>query len=432
MNTIFRTFNKGLILASILAVGAVAGRAQDPCTDATGQAALYDTFLEKFKDKTVTGYKARVELGKQYVEKYGSCEATKTNTDYFKTNVPKWEQSVKEMEGAAVKNALVARFDNALKTKNFDEVYSSGKEILQKYPEEFRTAEIVLAAVGGEEAFKANNKYNADALMYIKQSLADLEANKSFVLGDKPRYGLSLVNVYNYEYRDRDDAIAWLNLYAGYINAVGQKNKAAALPYLYKTSQVSSSEASKNSVVYELIGSYYFDELNKLVEEIKKLQEQQNAPGITEDALKALVDQIKAKVAMTNGTAERAMDAYARAYSFAKDPAIKAKMKKNVEDAYRLRKGNLEGVDAFIASTITKPFVNPATPIAPISDAEPATTTSGATGPAASPTTAAPQPAVTVPAKAPATTAPPTKPATKSTGTKPGKATLKTVAKKKA
>src|SRR6476660_7316918 len=98
MKTIFRSFGMGLVLASVFALGAAATFAQDPCTDATGQAALYDKFLEAFKVKTVEGRKAFTELGKQYVEKYGTCEATKTNTEYFNTNIPKWEATIKTMQ----------------------------------------------------------------------------------------------------------------------------------------------------------------------------------------------------------------------------------------------------------------------------------------------------------------------------------------------
>src|SRR5205085_3487121 len=119
--------------------------------------------LDQLPTKTIEARKMWLETAKTYVSKYGSCssvEAIKTNLDYFNSNIPKWEKTIKEMGDAAIKAELTGRFDTALKAKNFDNVYSSGKEILQKYPEEFRTAEIVLATVAGEEAFKGNNKYN--------------------------------------------------------------------------------------------------------------------------------------------------------------------------------------------------------------------------------------------------------------------------------
>jgi hypothetical protein len=71
------------------------------------------------------------------------------------------------------------------------------------------------------------------------------------------------------------------------------------------------------------------------------------------------------------------MDAFARAATLAKDAAYKAKMKKNVEDAYKVRFGNTTGVDAWIANAVKAPFTNPTTPIQPISDPEPVKTTDG-------------------------------------------------------
>jgi hypothetical protein len=376
MKTIFRSFNLGLVLASIIALGAVAGLAQDPCTDVDGQNAMYDKFLAAYNVKTIEGRKQWVEIGKQYLEKYGSCttnETVKTNSAYFTKQIPTWETKIKEMTEAAGKNALTSRFDKALTAKNWDETFASGKEILAKYPDDFRPVEITLAAIGGEEALKANNKYNDDALRLAKQSIADIEGGKSFKVGDKDRWGLGAG-----EFPNREDALAWLNLYTGYITGVGLKNKQGALPYLYKASQATTSDASKNQVVYDVIGGYYFDELNKLVEQIQVAAKGQSDTD-TPEVAQQKVDAIKKLVAQSNGTAERAMDAYSRAFTFAKDPTVKARLKKNVEDAYKLRFGNTTGVDAWITSAVTKPFVNPATPIAPISDPEPVKTTTGET-----------------------------------------------------
>lgn len=379
MKTIFRYVNAGVLTAIIFAAGAVGAWAQDACGDAAGQTASYDNFLEKFKVKTIEGRKAFIDAAKQFMDKYGACDSAKENAAYFKVQIPKWDEAVKKMEEEAKKNALVTRFDNALKAKNWDEVYPAGKDILAAYPEDFRVVEIVLAAVGGEEAFKANFKYNDDALRYAKASIADLEANKAFKVGDKERFGLSLANAYNFEFANRADAIAWMNLYAGYIVGVGQKNKAAAAPYLYKASQASASDAAKNPVSFELIGNYYFEELNKVVEKIQaaiKEQKDTDAPDVAQKK----VDDIKALVAMSNGISERAMDAFSRAYSISKDAAYKARMKKNVADAYKVRFAKETGVDEWIASAVAKPFVNPTTPVAPISDPETTTTTTGGPG----------------------------------------------------
>ncbi len=135
---------------------------------------------------------------------------------------------------------------------------------------------------------------------------------------------------------------------------------------------------------------------------------------------------------MSNGLAERAMDAFSRAYTLGQAPAYKAKMKKNVEDAHQVRFAKKDGVDSWITSAVAKPFVNPTTPVAPISDPEPAKTTTSTTSTPVTPTTTPTKPAdttvkpSTTPVAKPATT--PAKPAAV---TKPQAVVKKPVAKKK-
>ena len=79
---------------------------------------------------------------------------------------------------------------------------------------------------------------------------------------------------------------------------------------------------SKNPNPYEFVGNYYFDQLNKLVDEIKTLTAKQDDKTITEEQIKDIVEQIKAKVGLANGVSERAMDAFAR-YALVPSPSIR-------------------------------------------------------------------------------------------------------------
>lgn len=393
MKTIFRSTNLLLILAAIIAFGAVAGMAQDPCTDADGQTKMQDEFDTLYADKKDLNVRQRaIDSGKSFLEKYGNCESAKVRADWLKAQIPKMETNLRIARDLAAENALVGRFDTAMKAKNFDEVYVTGKEVLAKYPEKYRAAEIVLGSIGFDEAYKGNNKYNDDALRFAKASIADLESGKTF----------TTFGVNPYIYKTKEDALGYMNLTIGYITSVSQKNQLGSLPYLYKTTQ-GTSEASKNPIAFELIGNYYFAELNKIVEQIAALSASQNKPGITPEELQKIVDDIKGKVAMSNGTSERAMDAFARAYTHGQAPAYKAKMKKNVEDAYNVRFGKKDGVDPWIATAVAKPFINPTTPIEPIKDPEPvAPVAQPTTAPATAPATTI-KPPVTAPAKPAAT-----------------------------
>ncbi len=382
-------------MAAIIALGAAAGFAQDACTDADGQTTLGDKFRAQYPAKDIDGRKAAIETGKQFLEKYGSCDSAKELSDYLKTTIPKMEANLKVAMEADVKAKMISRFNTAYTAKNWDEVYPAGKELLAKYPDEFRDVELVLGSVGYDESFKNNFKYNDETLRYARMSIADLEAGKTF----SANYGVPK----EFVYKSKDNALGWMNMTIGYIIQSAQKNKKDAQPFNYKATQA-NSETSKNPVPFELIGGYYFEELNKIVDEIQVLAKTQSDKD-TPEVAQQKVDAIKAKVAMSNGTAERAMDAFSRAYTLGKDPTYKAKMKKNVEDAYNVRFGKRESVDAWIASAITKPFVSPLTAIAPIKDPEPVVAPAATT----TPVTTAPIKPGTTPAKPPVST--PTKPA---------------------
>lgn len=380
MKKIFRYTYISLLLAAVFAIGASGTFAQDACGDAAGLTALDAQVREKFAVKTIPGRKAFVEVSKQFLEKYGSCEPAKELAEWLKTQIPANEKRIKEMEEAEEEARLVKRFDTALDSKNWDEVVAAGKEVLAKYPEKFRTVEIVLASLGGEEALKGNFKYSNDAIRFGKQSIADLEAGKPFMIGDKEVIGLAKPNLYNFAYPNRQDAIGWMNLYIGYIMQVEKKDKAGAAPYLYKATQA-NSESKKNPVSYGLIGYYYAELGDKLADEIQTLIKSQD-PADTEEVAKQKVDAIKAKVALSNGTNQRAADAFSRAYSLSSNAAYKAEIKKALDFSYNRRFGKMEGLDAWVSNTVKQPFENPTTPVAPISDPDPVTTSTGQTGPA--------------------------------------------------
>lgn len=417
MKTIFRTFNLGLILASILALGAVVTFAQDPapakdpCTDVDGQNALYDKFLAAFAVKTLDGRKQWVDLGKQYVEKYGNCttnDTVKTNSAYFNAQIPKWEKAIVDMGLAQKKKAMIDRFNAALTGKNWDELYASGKDLMANYPDEFRDIELALGTVGFDENFNKNNpKYNDETIRFAKQSISDLEGGKTF----SANFGVPN----DFVYKSKANAIGWMNMIVGYLTQSYKKDKAGARPYLYKAA-TAGVDTVKNPLPYEFIGYYYFDELDKIGEEIKALNAQQDKPGITEDELKKLVEDIKAKVGVSNGLAERAMDAFQRANTLATAPAYKAKMKANVDAAYKRRFGKTDGVDAFVATLVAKPFADPSTPVTPINDPEPVKTDATTSGVATTTTTGG---ATTVPTSTTTngTAKPATQPATKPAST---------------
>src|SRR4029078_13270416 len=105
----------------------------------------------------------------------------------------------------------------------------------------------------------------------------------------------------------------------GYMTYFGENNKQAALPYYYEVTKLPGS-FSKYPAVSGTIGDFYYDSVKKISEEVKaKIADQKDTDP---DDVKVKKDaDIKATIAMLNGYAERAMDAYSRAYTLAKADA---------------------------------------------------------------------------------------------------------------
>src|SRR4051812_44385604 len=109
MKTIFRFLSLAVVLAGL---GATAAFAQggDACADVEGQTALYTKVTDNYAKKTVPEKKVAIESGKQFLEKYGACEALKDQVDFVKAQVPAQEAIVAKMEGAAKLQTMFDRF----------------------------------------------------------------------------------------------------------------------------------------------------------------------------------------------------------------------------------------------------------------------------------------------------------------------------------
>ena len=388
MNKIFRFVGIGTVLAAMFALGAAAAFAQDACADVDAQNALYQEVIANYKGPEIAKVQKAVDSAKQFLEKYGSCEPAKPQVDWMKPKVPLWEKYIITQDGIDKKNARYVKFDTAFKAQNWDDTFATGKAILAEEPDKIDVM-IVLASIGFDQAAKKNTKYNDDTLSYAKQALQKISAGSP-----SEKYGL-----FGYVYNTKDNAVGWMNFIAGYILYNGKDDKKGALPYLYQAT-LNGPETPKNSAVYETIGRYFLAETVKLSADVKVLVDAQK-PDDTPEVAAQKVAAIKAAVALVNGNAERAMDAYARAYKVAKtDAATKPyrdSLSAKIKDLYLARHPDTKDVkvDDFVASATAKPFEDPTTPVTPIADPEPAKTTTSTS---------------------PATTSTPSKPA----GAKPG------------
>lgn len=399
MKSVFRFSAIGVLTLAF----AGAAFAQDPCADIEGNQAKYAEFMKVYQKTDVEGRKTALGIAKEYVEKWGKCADFKQQVDYFSGYIPKAEKDLNDLIAFEEAQKRYARFNNAAKAKNWDEVYASGKEVLanEKDPKTKLDVTIFLGSIGFDEARNNNDKFNADTIKYAQEALRMIESGAT-----SDNYGLFGITYKTKSYESpaaaKNNAIGWLNFNIGYLKAFREpKELKAALPYLYKVVQTNSAPKSYPSV-YLAIGNWYLEEAQKLDDQ---REEKRKANNNTDN------DETKALYALQKGYLDRAADAYARAYNLygaeAASKAAKDEVYNNLKEFYKFRNnGKDTGLDAFLSSVKTKPMPDPLSEVKPIVEATPAETTTGST----------PAPATTMPATT--TTKPAaTKPAT--TGTKP-------------
>jgi hypothetical protein len=372
----------GILMTVFVAAGATTGYAQDVCAEVEPKIALDKEFRDNY-DKDLAKQEIAVKAGKQYMEKYGACAADKDFVEYLKTAVPELEagiakakQAVIDKENAGKKKATLTRFDAAAKAKNVSDVFTSGKEILNNesnFADVALDVNIALATAGFAQSL-ANppvDTYNADTINYAKSAIQKIEGGKT-----SKGFGVWSYNLKDPKYTDtKSYALGALNYIVGYVTYYreGKDNpekRKEALSYLYKSTQYNSFTKA-DPLVYRSIGAWYLDEAVKID---KQRSEAIKAAGgkDTEETL--------AMFALSKGYADRAIDAYARAYKVAKDDKTQQKsyvdeLYTKLKDLYQFRFENTNGIDAYVASVQSKPLPDPTTAVTPVKEEAPATTT---------------------------------------------------------
>ena len=391
MKTIFRFLGTGVLSAAFVAVGAVAGFGQDTaptpnanCADIDGHNALYTKFTGIYQKKTLADMESALSTGKEYLEKFGSCEAFKEQVDFVRPHVVRIEAAVPAERERAKLAPFFNQFDSGLSSGNADSVLTAGKEILNVRKDDVNVA-FAMALVAAEKSTTENKfKYADDAIrqanFVISRLKSGWEFNRKYIEG--PKKGSPYIGIGNYNRDNKDQALNELTYSVAYLNFYAKKDKKTALPLYYELSQSTLSKSDPR--VFGAIGDYYIEEGAPIGDEIAKLIA--DIKAATDEKVKADLDtKAKERIAMFNGYTERALDAYSRAYSVSKPGPYKDNLYKVMQGLYKRRFDKETGLDAYVSTTIAKPFPNPTTPVTPISDPDPTTTTG-----TAAPTTAAP------------------------------------------
>ena len=400
MKTIFRFLSTGVMAAALLGAGATLSYGQDPpasCADVDGHNALYTKFTEIYAKKSLPEMQAALTTGKEYLEKYGSCEAFKEQVDFVRPHVARIEKAIPAVrEGEALKPHFT-KFDAGLKSTNADDVLAAGREIMNVRKDDMNIA-FTMALIASEKSTPETKfKYADEGIRLSNMVASRLKSGWEFdrKYPDGPKKGSPYIGVGNYTIDNRDQAVNTLLYNVAYLSFYAKKDSKTAMPIYYELSQSALSKSDPR--VYGAIGDFYVAEGAPIGEEIAKLIQQ--LKDATDDKVKADLDtQVKAKIAMFNGYTERALDAYSRAHNVAKAGPYKDNLYKIMQGLYKRRFDKDTGLDAFVSTTLAKPFPNPTTPVTPVSDPEPTTTTTT--------TTSAPTPAAGTPTKPVSTSAP--------------------------
>ena len=383
MKAIFRSLSMAAVVAGVAVTGAFA---QNVCDDLDTPTARYETFTnnyQKNKIEDLAAIKSGLAAGKEFLEKWGACEAWAEQVKFVKGWVPRLEKMVGDMEKFQVMQPKFKAFDDAIKADNTDGIYTAGKDLLSTDPS-LHNVKYVLAVAGVVDVAKAvtaktQSKHAAESLNYAKALYDQLKSGSLKLdrkIGDKESIG-----ALKWE-RTREEAISQLAYTLGYVNFYGLNNKKAAMPYYYEVTQLPGFYKSYPPVL-ATIGDFYIDEAAPIGVEIangiKAIQ-----AATTDEEKEKINEGVKAKVALFNGYTERALDAYGRAWSIAKadtpaEKTYKDNLLKVVRDLYKRRTDKDTGAEQWVATAVAKPLPNPTSTVEPVVDPDPTTTTTTTT-----------------------------------------------------
>jgi len=334
---------------------------------------LYETYVGNYQGNLEQKQKA-VEAAKEFVKLCGNEEIAAPQVEYFKGAIPQLEQAIKDQieankraEAVAAEKARFDRFMKAFAAKNYDEVFAAADEIL-KYPpvarNDFLDLRILVAATGGDLA--ASNppvtKFDDQTIRYAQDAISRINAGEES--GSKKWGG----------YNTKENAIGWLNYAIGYIKYYDKNDKDGGISYYYKATQFDSTTKS-HYPLYATIGGWYRSHMADIGKKRAELVIDETAG----ENQKANIDQALKYLSMEKGYANRAMDAYARAYNIAKatkgvPESAKSSLYDSLKQLWDFRysseqdadKRNDESINSFIASVNSNSLPNPASEVQPV------------------------------------------------------------------
>jgi hypothetical protein len=287
-----------------------------------------------------------IKIGKEIIEKYGDDKDNKSVIDFVRQDIPKIEQA----DRICRRNN---RYDNAYKSKNWNDFFLLSKEIIAEEGDTPLALDVILTLVSfgyDRAAVEKIDIYNSDTLNFAHLAIQRIEAGQK---SKTARWGVFVPFI------SKENALCWMNYIIGWQMYYKLNRKKEALVYLYKSTQIGSEK--KNDIsIYTNIGTYYLDESIRLsAEQKEKLKSNSNVE----------TEETKALLALARGMADRAMDAFGRAYKsavYTKQKELIDALRKTLNDLYLFR--FQPDIDKYIKDLITQPMPDPTTRVEPVSE----------------------------------------------------------------
>ncbi|MBK8812228.1 MAG: hypothetical protein IPN69_16080 [Acidobacteria bacterium] len=340
MKTLLRVFAVTMFLTT---VGIVSANAQDTTEKCPDLAACFELFKAELNKPCGTRDKA-IEYGEYIGEK-------------FKDDVENAELVAKiKGRAAKLKNEdeppckRIAAYNDNFKAKRWDDFLSVSKEIMndpKTDPSLGLDIMLTHVSIGYDRIVEKSDKYNNETVMYAKTAIQKIESG---VMSKNLKWG-------TYDpFGSKENALSWLNYTIGFINYYRLSSKDEGIKYFYKASR--SGEKKTDPAVFQEIGFWYTAKAAEFLDESKKIFEANN---------KTVTDEAKAKLALARAYAERAVDAFGRAQSLAKDAKLRTEITETLTEVYKIRfNGKVDGMDKYVSEAIAKPMPDPASAPAPV------------------------------------------------------------------
>ena len=364
MNMVIRSLLTTVLLGLFYAVLSVSLFGQNTLEDCT---TIYQALLDNRTSTDVKKLRLALSSANDYMKKCGDREGQGDEIKTFVTKeIPKIEERIKAAEIKMVED----RYASAVKTRNYDEMLATARELLKMDRPYALDLMLDVARVGYDNASAkpAVNKYNDDAIASAKQALKSMGEGKGSGNIDTTTGAATYGYYVRYKTVKCPDgqanAAGFMNYIVGYITYVSLKQSKDALPYLYKASETGCATKGRADI-YSMIGDWYVDEAVKI--DTTRIEKVKLAGGKDTDETLALL-------AMQKGYIERASDSYSRAFKSAKasetaSQGYRDALLQKSRELYGFRlDGDVSKFESYIEKAGTTPFVDPATPITPIKE----------------------------------------------------------------